>query len=83
MKEKFVSNGRRCIGKRRKGGSGLAFNPQPTDYLFLKKTEFAGPTPQKTLFVPLCVSQVFLVRELDGKTRVLHCSTKVAEGGNE
>ena len=42
-----MSNGRRCIGKRRKGGSGLAFNPQPTDYFFLKKTEFPGPLPPK------------------------------------
>ena len=55
-----MSNGRRCIGKRRKGGSGLAFNPQPTDYFFLKKTEFPGPTPLKTTFgAPVCVSGFF------------------------
>ena len=50
-----MSNGRRCIGKRRKGGSGLAFNPQPTDYFFLKKTEFPGPTPSKNHFWCPCV----------------------------
>ncbi len=55
-KEKVLSNGRRCIGKRRKEGSGLAFNPQPIDYFVLKKTEFPGPTPLKTLFwPPVCV----------------------------
>ena len=55
-----MSNGRRCIGKRRKGGSGLAFNPQPTDYFFLKKNEFPGPTPLKTLFwTPVCVGSFF------------------------
>ena len=66
----------------KEGQDWLLIRNQPT-ICFLKKTEFPGPTPLKTLFVPLCVSQFFLVRDLDGKTRVLHCHTKVAEGGNE
>ena len=38
----------------------MAFNPQPTDYFFLKKTEFPGPTPLKTTFgAPVCVSGFF------------------------
>ena len=61
----------------------MAFNPQPTDYFFLKKTEFPGPTPLKTLFWPLCVSEVFLVWDLDEEMRALHCSTRLAVGGDE
>ena len=78
-----MTNGRRCAGKRRKGGSGLAFNPQPTDYFFLKKTEFLGPTPPKTLLWPLCASECFWVWDQDGETKVLHCSTRRAAGGDE
>ena len=78
-----MTNGRRCAGKRRKGGSGLAFNPQPTDYFVLKKTEFLGPTPPKTLLWPLCASECFWVWDQDGETKVLHSSSRRATGGDE
>ena len=54
-----MSNGRRCIGKRRKGGSGLAFNPQPTDYFFLKKNRIPWINPSKNTFLAPCVRLKF------------------------
>ena len=66
----------------KEGQDRLLIRNQPTIF-FRKKNQFPGPTPLKTLFWPLCASEVFWVWDLDGETNVSHCSIRRAEGGDE
>ncbi len=65
----------------KEGQDRLLTRNQPTVFFF-EKNRIPRTNPSKKHFFGPC-TEVFLVWDLDRKTRVLHCSTRQGGGGGE